>query len=693
MGGQRRLGPQLSPPRDQQRALEEHWRMDSVRKVIGRLRPRKKTSEDGRDQWPSRTAFILAAAGGAIGQGNIIRFPSQVFNNIGLQWFIPYLLAIFLLAIPGLILEVSIGQTYRGGPVVSFNSVHYRMRGVGLASVLISAVVVVYFAIILVWIAIYFRHSFSSPLPWVGRTTEFYNDQVLRQVDPIPGEFAPDGSVISYVSYPGIKLIGETVGWSAFIWFCVLCCMFGGVSVTGRAVYFTMAIPIVTTFIILIRAVTLDNAARGVKLYFATWNGSQLAQGQIWQTAVGQVFFSTGVAFGYYISYASYNAKYANAVQDAVIIVCSNCAFEIIAAFGVFAIVGFLGIEPSNTPRLGAFEIGFLTFPAALATMPGAQFWSVLFFLTLLLLGISSTYPMLDVICTFIMDRWGHRVNRPTVAITLTLVAFLISLMYCTQFGYYLLDGIDRWINNMTLVFAAWAEFSFSTSIYRYHDLFQEVGKPSYFIFNAGYFGGQVLGVAIGHAVSPAAGAGVGFGLFIGGAVLSLALARTPREPTPKPFATNAWLKKVYYLAFYSGNQLRRDLNVVVAQGKNWNIPSFWAILLRYISAPTLAIVFSFGYPEFYTLRNDPVYIVGFIIAHIVIAGVVVALLVPRWAAVIVPYENRHDGRKPVAPGVILTPGNDIEDAREVRTVAGEDGPASGSPLPIAEKEKQKPIP
>lgn len=75
-----------------------------------------------------------------------------MFNNIGLQWFVPYILAIFvrlfskaseqvltlplqLLAIPGLILEVSVGQAYRGGPVVSFNSVHHRMRGVGLASV------------------------------------------------------------------------------------------------------------------------------------------------------------------------------------------------------------------------------------------------------------------------------------------------------------------------------------------------------------------------------------------------------------------------------------------------------------------------------------------------------------------------------------------------------------------------------
>jgi solute carrier family 6 GABA transporter-like protein 1 len=114
-----------------------------------------------------------------------------------------------------------------------------------------------------------------------------------------------------------------------------------------------MALPIVFTIIILGRSVSLENAGRGIKLYFATWNGDQLARGQIWQTAVGQVFFSTGVAFGYYVSYASYNDKFANAVQDAVIIVLFNCSFEVIAAFAVFGVVGYLGIDPSNTPRLG----------------------------------------------------------------------------------------------------------------------------------------------------------------------------------------------------------------------------------------------------------------------------------------------------------------------------------------------------
>ncbi|KAL8652460.1 MAG: hypothetical protein Q9226_004261 [Calogaya cf. arnoldii] len=611
-----------------------------------------KKSDDGRDQWPSRTAFLLASLGGAVGQGNIIRYPSQVFNNVGLQWFIPYLMAIFLLAIPTLILEVAIGQAYRGGAVAAYNNMNRRLRGVGLASIMVSSVVVVYFVIILVWIMTYFRHSFTSPLPWTGRTEEFYYTQVLRQVDPTPGVIGPNG-VDSFFSYSGMGLIGEAVGWSAFIWFCVYLCMFNGVGITGRAAYVTMALPIVMTIILLGRCCSLENAGRGIKLYFATWDSDSIASGQLWQTATGQVFFSTGVGFGYYIAYASYNSKWANAVQDATIIVCCNCLFETIAAFAVFGVVGYLDINPSNTPRLGAFEIGFLTYPAAIAAMPGANFWAVLFFLTLMLLGISSTYPMLDVIVTAIMDRYGHKLARPLVAFVLVLVAFLISLMYCTQFGYYLLDGVDRWINNLALVFVVGSELSLSTTIYRFKDVFTETGKHAWAVYNGGYFLGQILGVAVGHSVSGGAGAGLGFGIFFLGLVISIFICKTPTAPAPRFWNNNAYLKRFWFLAFYSGNQLRRDLNVIVGSGKNWNIPVFWSPVIRYISAPILFIVYSLSYPEFWTLRNDPVYVFGFILAHFCLAFAVVALVLPRYYDVFVLMHRLDDGKRVAAPGVL----------------------------------------
>lgn len=218
----------------------------------------------------------------------------------------------------------------------------------------------------------------------------------------------------------------------------------------------------------------------------------------------------------------------------------------------VFGVVGYLDINPLNTPRLGAFEIGFLTFPAAIVAMPGANFWAVFFFLTLLLLGISSTYPMLDVIVTFIQDRWHTKIRRIYVTTGLVISAFLISIVYSTRAGYYILDGVDRWINNMTLVFVVWSEVALSTTVYRYTDVVNELGRPAYWIWNCGYFLGQILGVAVGHAVSPGAGAGVGFGIFVVGVVSSVLMAKTPKAHAPRFWGKNVMLSKFWFLAFYS---------------------------------------------------------------------------------------------------------------------------------------------
>jgi solute carrier family 6 GABA transporter-like protein 1 len=81
-----------------------------------------------------------------------------------------------------------------------------------------------------------------------------------------------------------------------------------------------------------------------------------------------------------------------------------------------------------------------------------------------------------------------------------------------------------------------------------------------------------------------------------------------------------------------------------VGGGRNWNIPVFWPFLLRYISAPVLAIVFSFSYPEFHRLRYDPLMILGFTVSHIGLAIILFGFTVPRYYAVFVPPDRRHEG-------------------------------------------------
>lgn len=637
-----------------------------VKKLGGWLAPPPPKSEDGRDQWPSRAAFLLAAMGGCAGQGNLLRYPSVVYNNHGLQWFIPYLIAVFLIAIPALILEVSIGQAYRGGTVIAFNNVNRRLKGVGMGPVFVSFIVVQYFTVNLAWIMTYFRHSFTSPLPWEGQVTEFYMGTVIDNPDPITGNLtAGNAEVSAYTEYTGLRVLGETVGWSAFVWFLIWVSIVRGVGMTGRVVYFTMGLPIITTIIFVGRAVSLPNAGAGVRLLWATWRGDQLASGTVWQTAVGQVFFSTGIGFGYFTSYASYNAKYSNAVMDAILICSSNVLFENVAAFAIFGVVGFLELWPEPGQRLGAFVVGFLTLPEAVIQMPGANFWAVLLFFTLIVLGFSSAFVMLDVVATLICDSGLVKVSRPVVVTALTLISFLMCLPYCTQFGFYLLDGIDRWINNVALIFVVWSEVVSSTTIYRWQDVVSQTGLPAFILYNVGYIGGQIAGVSVAHGTGvPAAGAGAGFGLYIVCSLVAVLIAKTPDSAAARFWKANKWTSRFWYLAFYSvsivwlafllghalnslqGNQLRRDLNLVVGHGKNWKIPVFWPVLLRYISGPVLSIIFSFAYPEFYTLRYDPMMIAGFILAHLGLLLILLGFVMPRYYDVFIPLDRRDEELK-----------------------------------------------
>ncbi|KAK2808805.1 hypothetical protein FQN49_008676 [Arthroderma sp. PD_2] len=198
-------------------------------------------------------------------------------------------------------------------------------------------------------------------------------------------------------------------------------------------------------------------------------------------------------------------------------------------------------------------------------------------------------------------------------------------------------------------------------------------------VYNFCYLAATLVGVGVAHSVSPEAGAGVGFGLYIAGAVVSVLIARTPDTPAPRFWGSNVWANRFWWLALYSGNQLMRDLNIVVAKGKNWNIPVFWGPVLRYISAPILAIIISFAYPSFYLKRNDPLQIFAFAIAHIIPLIVIVGVIVPRAFNLLLPNADRELGKRLYAPGVTMellpSPGN-VEEGSETGAAEVHEGKA-----------------
>jgi len=292
-------------------------------------------SGDKRERWSSRTAFIFAAVGSAIGIGNVWRFPSLCFKFGGGAFFFPYLLSLFFLGIPLLILEVGLGQSYQGGDAVVFGKMHPRLRAVGLASVWASFVYVGYFCVMIGWFVRMLIYSFYSPQPWAG--DEFrYNTK---------GSFAwaIEGILEANTERSAVptELSAVNVAIFAFVWLSVWGSLFFGIKATGKLTYFTMGLPVVIILAMLVRGLTLPNASYGLVEYIGRWDMSVLITSpSVWSEACAQIFVSIGVTYGMMTAYASYNKSKENVNTNSWIVALCNSGYSITAGFAVFSALG-----------------------------------------------------------------------------------------------------------------------------------------------------------------------------------------------------------------------------------------------------------------------------------------------------------------------------------------------------------------
>jgi solute carrier family 6 GABA transporter-like protein 1 len=160
---------------------------------------------------------------------------------------------------------------------------------------------------------------------------------------------------------------------------------------------------------------------------------------------------------------------------------------------------------------------------------------------------------MLDVVVTLICDSGMVKASRAVVVTVLTIFSFLLCLPYCTEFGYYLLDGVDRWINNIALIFVVWTEVTSATTVYRWRDIADQTGIVAFSLYNFGFFGGQFFGILLAHGIrSPGIGAGAGIGFYVAFTLIATTIAQTPQTRAPSFWNSNHFLCRFWFLAFYS---------------------------------------------------------------------------------------------------------------------------------------------
>jgi NSS family neurotransmitter:Na+ symporter len=392
-----------------------------------------------REQWATRTGFLLAAIGSAIGLGNIWRFPAVTYENGGGAFLLPYLIALLTAGIPLLIMEYTIGRKYRGSAPNAFRGLSRPAEVIGWWQVVICFVIATYYAVILAWAVRFVGFSFNQS--WGDDPETFLFGDFLQIADE-PGSFS---AFVPGVAWPLIA-----------VWVAVLGILAFGVR-RGIERANKIFIPLLVIFFValVIRALTLEGAADGLDAFFRPdWDS--LTVGNVWVAAYGQIFFSLSIGFGIMITYASYLRRRADLTGSALVAGFANSSFEILAGIGVFAALGFMatqaGVGVSDVSSAG-LGLAFVAFPQIISEMPASALFGVLFFGSLVVAGLSSLISIVQVIISAVQDRLGLA-RIPAVLGVGGAIALVSVLLFPTDGGLYLLDASDHFINHYGIVLA-----------------------------------------------------------------------------------------------------------------------------------------------------------------------------------------------------------------------------------------------
>jgi NSS family neurotransmitter:Na+ symporter len=358
--------------------------------------------------WSSGTTFILAAVGAAVGLGNIWKFPYVVGVSGGGAFVLVYILCVFLIAIPFLIGEILIGRLGGKSPPVAMAEVAAdsgRSRAwsiVGWMGVITGYLIATFYTVIAGWTLAYIVKAITG---FSGAA---------------PGDVA--GQFDELLASPGTLMVWHSV-FMFFTLFIVARGLHGGIE---KAVKFLMPSLFVMLLVMIGYAAIAGDFGAGLSFLFSADFSKIDAPAVL--SAIGQAFFSIGVAMGLMMAYGSYVPKTVSLTKASVIIAVADTLVAILAGLMIFPIVFANGLDPAEGPGLI-----FKTLPTAFADMPGGSIFGALFFLLLAFAAITSNISIIEPIVAYGRDRWGWtRIKGCTV---FGIIAWLIGMLSVFSFN------------------------------------------------------------------------------------------------------------------------------------------------------------------------------------------------------------------------------------------------------------------
>ena len=343
--------------------------------------------------WSNRPAFLLATIGGAVGLGNLWRFPYIAGENGGGGFVIVYLIFVFLLGLPIIAGEMLIGRRGRRNAIHSIsnlikeNNANSIWKSIGYLSLLVPFIGLSYYAVVAAWSLDYLTLAIKN-------TFEGFDKNIAQSI------FSQRAELPIYQAFIHGIFISMT------IWVVAR-----GIN-NGIEKISKILMPILFLVIIILVLYGIINADFKSAVEFLFKPDFSKLSGQSVLIALGQALFSLAAGAGVLITYSAYMPADYSIKHSAAVICIGDTIVALLAGLAIFPIVFANGLSPNEGP-----ELIFITLPIAFGNMTGGYIISILFFILLLFAAYTTAIGMLEPIVSWLEERYpGKRKQLSIIA-------------------------------------------------------------------------------------------------------------------------------------------------------------------------------------------------------------------------------------------------------------------------------------
>jgi len=354
------------------------------------------------ESWSSRVTFLLAAIGAAVGLGNIWKFPYIAGQSGGGAFVLVYLLAVFLVALPILIAEIALGRWGRQSPpnamanVASEQERSKAWSALGWLGMLAAYLIGTYYSVIAGWTVVYiFKNARGDFLGQDAASTAAQFQTLLAS----PWQL--------------------TLWHGIFMAFATVILMRGVQKGIESAVKVLMPALFALLLAMVVYGIFEGEMSRTLSFMFE-FDFSAIDGGVV-LVAVGQAFFSIGVAMGLMMGFGAYLPRDISIGRSAVIIASADTLVALVAGLAIFPVVFAHGLDPAQGPGLV-----FVSLPIAFGSVTGGLIFGTLFFILLFFAALTSVIGVLEPMIAWWQERF--RLRRPLAALFVCLVLFVLGL-------------------------------------------------------------------------------------------------------------------------------------------------------------------------------------------------------------------------------------------------------------------------